>query len=236
MTTVMQKFALATAGAAALAVGSIAPANAYGLSEPEPPILLKQFLISGTTGSLFGENANYFKEYQNAQFTGQLIYNFNGKDEAPDDPEWGIYSLLDFVITITNDHYPGFQSTLTYGPKTTKAAIEIDEFTTPIRGATVGNHSQYNPTLADFNMYFNCYSGDRNSVPDRAPCGFNSTFSFLTLYGVAEKPDLSVRIPLEFGTITGPVEAVPEPTTMAGIGVFGFGAFLKKRMARKAKS
>jgi hypothetical protein len=231
----MQKFALATAGAAALAVGSVAPANAFGLSEPEAPIVLKQFLIEGTTGSLSGDNAHYFKEYQNAHFTGQLIYNINGEDQAPDDPNWGIYPLIDFLITITNDAYPSFQSKLTYGLHTT-ANIAIDEFTTPIDGADVGNHSEYNPTLADFNMFFNCYSGDRNVAPDRAPCGFNSSNSYLTLYGVADQPDLKVTIPLEFGTITGPVEAVPEPTTMAGIGVFGFAAFLQKRMSRKAKS
>lgn len=236
MTTVMQKFALATVGAAALAVGSVAPANAFGLSEPEDVVLMR-YDISGTTGSLFGKQSHYFKEYQNATFTGEIFYDLNAKDQAPDDPNWGIFPILGFLITITNNQYPDFQATIGFGAET-NPEIKIDEFIFSIIGGDLDNHSQYNPTIADFNMFFNCYSGDRNVAPDRAPCGLNSSESYLTLYGVEDKPDLKVSIPLVFGVSSEPVkvEAVPEPTTMAGIGIFGFAAFLQKRMARKAKS
>lgn len=222
MLTIPHKLSLVTAGVAALTLGTLAPANAFQLNV---------FQISGTTGCL---DSHYYPEYQGASFTGF----FSVRNDAPDlnpDPYKGLFEVYDFKLTLTNSYYPEFTSVISLN-STQPSYITIGSLGLGIE-ADIENSSQDDPTKALYQLFFSGSVGDPNRAPTQAPD--SSTFvphlSFLNLSGaLSGAPEQTV--PIVTAKISHPTfqntEAVPEPTTMAGMGVFGLGLLLK-RVSRK---
>ncbi len=223
MTSLMQRASLAAFGAAAVTFGSMAPTYAFEFT---------RFEFTGVTDFA---DCNFFPEYQNANFSGFFTIRTDAHD-LDDSHERGKYEISDFFIELTNPHHPGFAATIDAFPNghpvTTKAFVLLSSFITPIRNGRVTNASQNNPTKADFELFFSDNFENPNVAPTFAPrpSTFVPSLSFLTLRGSETAPDLRIGI----RTAEIRVAAIPEPTTMTGVGVFGLGLLLSKKKRKAA--
>ena len=224
MLTLTHKLSFVTAGVAALTLG--APASAFQLNV---------FQISGTTGCI---DSSYYPEYQGASFTGF----FSVRNDAPDlnpDPAKGLFEAYEFKLTLTNSYYPGFTSVIS-SIAGQPGYIKLGSLGQGGEG-DVDNSSQDNPTKALYQIFFSGSVGDQNHAPTKAPDSstFMPSLSFLTLFAARSEAPMQT-IPIVTAKISPPtfqnIEAVPEPTTMAGIGVFGLGLLLKRVSRKKVAS
>jgi len=226
MTTMMKQLSLATLGAAALGLGTITSADATTLN------------FSGFTGDIpFGVNSNpqYYPEYQNAFFEGFFTYNETVPSSVVGNT--ARYNLTAFDMTVTNPFfYPDFMAKVGL---TSGSFIEINRSTAlstlqipyPAPGAAqnVSNSSQNDPRKAGFQLSFNGIFNDPNSPTDERT--FVPSTSFLHLFD-SQSPPCDPAPPQTVPIRSARVEAVPEPTTMAGMGLFGLGMFIKRRSSK----
>lgn len=230
MITKMQKLALAAASTTVVAVGSVIPADAFQLT---------QYNFSGKTGSLpyYDLYAEFFPEYQNADFQGYIQVRTDAPDQDGTDNA-GEFSIYEFLITLTNPAYVGepasFQATL--GPGAANATVKLSSFIIGIIDADVINASTNDPTKADFQLFFSDDAPNPNQPPTAAfvPTNFvpGIPASFLRLKGSASAPDSTIAIisaQIDSVETIDVAEAVPEPTTLAGLGVAGLGLLLRQK-------
>jgi len=218
MTAFTQKVSLAAVGAAAVAISGVAPAQAYGVT---------RFDFSGTTGFA---SKKFYPEYQNANFTGFFTVRTDAEDLDPKKKS-GKFEIEDFLIEITNPHYKSFLAVIEPDEDlNTKSFVKLSSFSTDITNARVRNFSTNDPTVANFQLFFTDTFLNPNKAPTTAPDAstFLKSKSFLTLKGSETAPDLKI------GITSAEITAIPEPTTMAGVGVFSLGCFLAKRKRKAA--
>jgi hypothetical protein len=234
MITATQKFALAAASTTAVVVGSVLPAGAFQLT---------QYNFSGKTGSLPYNPCNpyeeeFYPEYQNADFQGYIQVRTDAPDQDGSDNA-GKFSIYKFLITLTNPAYVGepasFQSTV--GPGAAKATVKLSSFIIGIIDADVINASKNDPTKADFQLFFSDNAPNPNQAPtaDFVPTNFvpGIPASFLTLKGSTSAPDRTIPVvsaQIDNVKTINVAESVPEPTTLAGLGVVGLGLLLRKKI------
>ncbi len=220
MTTTLQKMSVAALGAAAVSLGGVAPAQAFEL----------KYTFEGTTGDAY---SYLYPEYQNARFSGYFTVDSDAIDENPD-PYKGKFKLTGFFMEIVNDCFPEFKATVTPGtnPYSSSEYLLLGSLTLSLTDGDNDNYSLYNPDIANFQLFFNdsFFESNPNQVPTTAPDAgtFKPANSFLKMQ-VGSIPGSELNIPVSAARI----EAVPEPTTMAGLTVFGLGVYLKRRADRK---
>lgn len=219
MNSLMQKLTFTTLGAAVLVLGSsVSPAGAFTF----------QFNLSGTTGSLppCDPNQQYYPEYQDAYFKGS--FTVDDTDLAPGDNDLGKFKVVDFLVEVFNASDPGFHAKFT--PKlNTQAFIFLDDTDISFLDFSVDNHSTNDPRLGSLFLRFSGKVADPNTLLTQFPNNnFSASASYLEL-GDAQVGDApTVKIP-----VTGAsVEAVPEPTTLGGLGLFGLGLVLKRKFKK----
>lgn len=229
MTTMIKQLSLATIGAAALAVGTMTPAYAALITLP----------ISGLTGGVTAGDPATYPEYQDAFFEGTFTY-----DNSVNLSNVALltrYAITRFDITVTNpfsEQYSDFMATIT---RSNGSVIEIDRRgavpissllipkPAPDGAQNVSNESTNDPRKAGLFLSFAGIFNDPTNRTTYIPGGVLDLFD-------AQKPDCfpagPATIDVKYAEVG--VEAVPEPTTMAGLGVFGLGALLRKKMKKQA--
>lgn len=207
MTTMLQKLSLAALGTATLVLGQAVAASAV------------TFTLSGTTGDA---NSHYFPEYQNAKFEGYFIVPDDAPDLDPSD-EAGLFEISDYLITLVNECFPEFKAVFKKGSHPAYFYQDDTDITFP--GFDIFNDSQDNPTFGSLFLSFSGKVTSPNVLPTFGPVEgtFNPHPSFLSVGGSESAPDLDIRV------TSASVQAVPEPTTIAGATIFGLGVLLKKR-------
>jgi len=225
MNTVVQKLPLAAIGASVLALSAALPSNAADF---------KILSVSGVTGGVVDGNPADYLEYQFANLQGTVTYSLDAKDLNPD-PYQGRFKIKDFSFTITNPNYPSFLAEIDRGHET-KAFIELSSYAIIITNARTRNTSLNNPTLSDISLFFTDTVGNPNKPPTQTPSGdsfvADPTKSFLKLF---QSPNAgAAKLAVTDAEVVDPA-AIPEPTTMAGLGVFGLGALLKRQSKKSAK-
>ncbi len=207
MTATVRTLSLATLGATVLAFSQALVASAI------------TFTLSGTTG--YAHSA-YFPEYQNARYEGYMIVD--DTDLLPDSEAEGLFKITDYFITIVNDCFPDFKATFKPNAHTVAKFYQDDLFI-DLGDGDVFNDSKNNPTTGSLFLNFVGKVGTPNVLPTYGPVDgvFDPFKSFLKLGGSSNAPDLTI------GITSAKVEAVPEPTTIAGATVFGLGLLLRKR-------
>lgn len=212
MTALVRTLSLATLGATALVCGQAFAASAV------------TFTLSGTTGDA---HSHYYPEYQNARYEGYMVVD--DTDLLPDSEAEGLFRITDYFITIVNDCFPNFKATFKPNAHTVAEFYQDDLFI-DLGDGDVFNDSKNNPTKGSLFLNFVGKVGTPNVLPTYGPVDgvFDPFKSFLKLSGSSNAPDLTI------GITGAKVEAVPEPTTIAGATVFGLGLLLKKRSRKKS--
>lgn len=192
---------------------------------------LVRYAIEGTLG------LSTIPDYTNAFIQGYISVPQDAEDLDPGNPNRGLFTISDFVFTVTaNGDATPFASifpSASFPP----ATLEVDTRRISGRGITLNENPVCDPDFADFNFFFATEDVDKNTVPLSPPPvdTFVPEESSLVFFGsncqetgeptqIADVSSFEILIPP-----SPPSESVPEPTSVAALGLFGLGWLLKKK-------